>query len=153
MTLRPTLLTLLALFTLASAPTFAADLNVSDPWIREAPPGASVVAMYMLLQNPGDTEQVLTAVSSPASDTVEIHRTLHLDGIASMEQQHSVSIPAGGQLAFEAGGYHIMVINPAPLKAGDKVPFTLQMQDGSSVVIEAEVRRVMGGDPHQHHHH
>jgi len=150
MNLRPTLFTLLAIVsTLASA----ADLNVNDPWVREAPPGASAIAAYMVLENPGATEQVLTEVSSPISDNVQIHRTIHSDGVARMEQQHAVSIPAGGQLAFESGGYHIMIMNPAPLKAGDKVPFTLQLQDGSTVTIEAEVRRVMGADPHQHHHH
>jgi len=158
MTLRPTLFTLLSMIasvalTLAIPSASAAELTVNDPWVREAPPGAAAIAAYMVLENPGNTEQVLTAVSSPISDDVQIHRTIHSDGVARMEQQHSVSIPAGGQLAFESGGYHIMIMQPASLKAGDRVAFTLQLQDGSTVSVDAEVRRVMGADPHQHHHH
>ena len=158
MTLRPTLFVLLSIFTsiaatLAMPTASAAEITVIDPWVREAPPGATAIAAYMVLENPGDSEQVLTAVSSPISDDVQIHRTIHRDGVASMVQQHSVSIPAGGQLAFESGGYHIMIIDPKRVKAGDRVAFTLQLQDGSTVSVDAEVRRVMGADPHQHHHH
>jgi len=131
----------------------AADLKVSDPWVREAPPGASALAAYMVLENSGNTVQVLTAISSPVSDSVEIHRTIITDGVARMVQQQSVTIPPGEKVTFESGGYHIMVMNPPALKAGERVPFTLQLQDGGTVDIDAEVRRVMGGQHnHQHHH-
>jgi len=145
------LTTTLLLFCLSNI-ALAAELTVSDPWVREAPPGAAALAAYMLVANPGDSEQVITAISSPISDHVEMHRTLFNDGVASMQQQPSIAIPAGGQLAFEPGGYHIMVMSPPPLKAGDRVPFTLQLGNGDSVTIDAQVRRVMGGKGHAHHH-
>lgn len=140
---------LLATSTLASA----TGLKIFDPWVREAPPGASALAAYMVLENSGDTVQVLTGISSPVSDSVEIHRTIITDGVARMVQQQSVTIPPGEKLTFESGGYHIMVMNPPALKAGERVPFTLQLQDGSTVDINAEVRRVMGGQHNPQHHH
>lgn len=150
MTLRPTLFTLLII---VSSLASAAELTVSDAWIREAPPGASAIAAYMVLENPGTTEQVLTTISSPISDNIQMHNMVYQNGVASMQQQHTISIPAAGQMVFAPGGYHIMIMDPKPLKAGDSVPFTLHLQDGSTISAEAEVRRVMGADPHQHHHH
>ena len=149
MPLRPTLFALLALI---SSLASAAELTISAPWVREAPPGAAAMAAYMILKNPGTTEQILTAISSPISDNIQMHNTVHNNGVASMVQQPTLSIPAGGQLAFAPGGYHIMIMDPTPLKVGDKAPFTLQLQDGSTITVEAEVRRVMGADPRQHHH-
>ena len=145
---------LLTLLLLATASfSSAAEITVTDPWVREAPPGATAIGAYLVLENSGDNERVLIAVSSPISDTVEIHRTIQTDGVARMEQQHAIIIPAGGRVVFEPGGFHLMIIGPGPVKAGDTVPFTLKMRDGGSVTMDAEVRRVMGGDAHQHHHH
>ena len=130
----------------------ASDITVSDPWVREAPPGASALAAYMVVENHGPTERVLSAVSSPISNMVEMHRSLYRDGIASMEQQQQITIPPAGTVEFAAGGYHVMVMNPAPLKAGDQAAFTLHFKNGETITVEAEVRRVMGGQGHQHHH-
>lgn len=145
--------TLLVLLTVISSLASAAEITVSDAWVREAPPGASAIAAYMVVDNPGTDEQVLTGVSSPVSDNIQMHNMSYTDGVARMEQQLSIAIPAGGQLVFEPGGYHLMIMDPKPLKAGETVPFILELQDGSTIRMEAEVRRVMGADPHQHHHH
>ena len=145
-------LTLIALLTLLCSPTFAAELQVIDPWVREPPPGATVVGAFMELKNPGNDAIVIEAVSSPISDSVEMHRTVHSDGMARMVPQTTLTVPAGGSLVLEPGSYHLMIMNPPRLKAGDRVALTLQLADGSGVAIDAEVRRTVGGG-HQHHHH
>jgi len=120
-------------------------LMIEDPWVREPPPMASALGGFMTIHNPSGTERVLVGASSPAFGSVMLHRTVAQDGMMRMLHQHAITIPAHGMLAFEPGGYHIMLMQPKqPLKAGDKVEVTLQFQDGASETVTYEVRADAG---------
>lgn len=132
----------------------AEPLTVEDAWIREAPPGAPMLAGYLTLSNHSDEPRALVRADSPAFGMVELHRTVLEDGMARMVPQKRIQIPAGGQTQLKPGDYHLMLMKPQkPLKAGDSAALTLYFEDGSELTVEAEVRRVgMGDMPHGHSH-
>jgi copper(I)-binding protein len=129
-----------ALWLLAGALPAAADVAIRDPWIAETPPGAMAAAAFMVLENDGAEPRSAVRAESPACERIEFHRAEMEGGIARMLEQKSLSVPAGGSLALEPGGTHMMLIRPAPLRAGDRVKITLELADGETLAIEAVVR-------------
>lgn len=145
------------LIALTTTTAQAEALNVSNAWVRQGPPSAQVLAAYMTLTNPGKQEIAVTGASSPQFETVEIHRTEIVDGMARMIPQERLSIPAGGNVALEPGGLHLMLINAKqPLAADATVQIELRLDGGGSVSVDAPVRADAGmheGMDHSHHNH
>lgn len=136
---------LLAFSTLALSAFASDNLEVNDPWIREAPPNASIMAAYMVLQNESHHARTLNSISSPNFDRVEIHRTEMRDGMAHMTPVPQINISAQDKVAFAPGGLHVMLIGPKKtLKAGDKVQLTLHFKDNSTLDITAPVKKEQG---------
>lgn len=122
----------------------AEDLKISDAWVREAPPTSAVNAAYMQIANPGAKEQIITGASSPQFDTVEIHRTEIVDGMARMLPQERLVVPAGGSVTLEPNGLHLMLIQARqPLHASDHVEINLQLDGGTALKVDVEVRPAM----------
>jgi copper(I)-binding protein len=133
---------------ISTSATFSAEgsLTVEDPWVREAPPASNVLAAYLVVENKSEQNRTLNGASSPTFERVEIHKTEIVDGIASMHRQDEVEIPEGGSVAFESGGYHLMLIGPLKsLRAGDRVELSLSFTDGKQIQVNAEVRKAMEG--------
>ncbi|HEB92928.1 MAG TPA: copper chaperone PCu(A)C [Gammaproteobacteria bacterium] len=129
-------------------------IEIHDPWIREAPPTARVLAAYLQLHNHDDKTRTLVSVESPAFKRVELHRSEEKEGMATMTRVEKIIIAAHGKVAFEPGSLHIMLIDPVtPLKAGDRVNLNLHFNDGSSLNTSADVRRGGAGDKAHHHDH
>ena len=93
---------------LASAADKGASVSVRDPWIREAPPGMSMMAGYMELRNNTPQSQVLVGASSSGFESVMLHRTVVKGGMAGMQHASEVDLTANGSLKFAPGGYHLM---------------------------------------------
>jgi copper(I)-binding protein len=63
------------------------------------------------------------------------------DGSTGMQMVERIELPAGQAVAFEPGGYHIMLIGLiAPLEVGQIVTVTLTLESGELVIVDAEVR-------------
>ncbi len=134
------LLVLLAL----SAGIVSADdgLAVKNAWIREAPPGASMMAGYLTIENTSQHDNALVAVSSPVFSHVMIHRSETVDGIARMHHLERLPLPAGGSVDLAPGGYHLMMPTPAAQPtAGERIPLTLHFADQSELQVMAPVKK------------
>lgn len=151
--MKPFLLTLAGL--LLPLPLLAdADLDIQEPWIREAPPTASVLAAYMVINNHGDSPVEITAITSPDFDHTELHQTRVEDGMARMIPVKRLEIPTAGTVSLEPGGMHLMLFTPnRPLREGDAVTLVIQQRNGDPVTVKAPVLRKTGGMDHQQHHH
>ncbi len=117
------------------------SIDINQAWIREAPPGAPMLAAYLCLDNTGDSAVTLTGVESPVFDHVMMHRTENSGGMTRMIHQDQVVIPAGKKVCFEPGGLHLMM--PAPeqrLVAGDQVEMILQFPDAPCQRIQVPVK-------------
>jgi len=132
---------ILALTSIAAA-TGEADVSVRDAWVREAPPGAAMMAGYMVLQNKTSRPQVLVAASSSSFETVMIHRTIAKEGMTGMEHAPKIELLPKASLLFAPGGYHLMLLNPKrTLHAGDRVDITLEFRGGLVLPVAYEVRK------------
>ncbi len=137
----------------------AQDLKVSDVWVREAPPTSAVNAAYMHIENSGAKDLAITGASSPQFETVEIHRTEIVDGVARMLPQERLVVPAGGSVTLAPNGLHLMLIQAKqPLHAREHVEINLEIEAGTALKIDAEVRPDMregmdGMDHSQHMQH
>ena len=145
---------LLALLFTAATVADETGLVVRDAWVREAPPGASVLAGYLQLENRGPERLVLDTLSSHDFGRIELHRTLVEEGVARMQPVGQLGIAAGESVSLEPGGMHLMLFNPGrPLQAGDRVKFSILLANGASHAFEATVRRGAADEAHQHHQH
>lgn len=139
---------------LALAVAFAATgLDVSDGWVREAPPSAQALAGYLRLENGTDRPIVVTGASSPQFAQVEFHETIVEDGVARMVARPRLEIPAGGALSLAPGGIHLMLMGPKKrLQDGDQVQLSLTLGSGEQLSVTLPVRRTLDEPPHHHAH-
>ena len=115
------------------------DIVVADAWIRLMPPSRPNSAAYMTIENKTQKELILQSVSSDVITTIEMHMMEHSDGMMRMRQVTEIRIPAGGKIELKPGGFHLMLFGiQKPLAKGDRIPFVLHFQGGSSV---AEIGR------------
>ncbi len=117
-----------------------AALTAENAWIREAPPGAAVMAGYVTLHNHSAQTLRCTRVSGPDFGAAEIHRSLTKDGHSHMLRDQIVEIPAAGVAQLAPGGLHLMLFRPQRvLAAGDST--TLELDCGSERVSATFVVR------------
>ena len=117
------------------------DIMISKAWVQAMPPSQKVSAGYMTVTNNTPQETVLVSVSTDIAGACEIHQMSHINGMMKMARISNVPIPAKGHLTLEPGGFHIMLIDlRKPVNKGDIVPMTLHFQDGSSILVKADVR-------------
>lgn len=131
-------------------------ITARDAWIREAvlPEGSPTVdpendhdetassgvisALYLTVQNKGGAAVQLTGVETEVARVVEMHQTQSQNGLMQMRPVESVEIPAGGEVLFEPGGFHIMLIDVnRPLEPGDEVAVTLTFDTGERLELPA----------------
>lgn len=119
------------------------ELTVEDVWARPADTtGAARSAAYFTLRN-GLAEPVrLVSAGADVARVTEVHRSFEEDGIMRMRPvADGVEVGAGETVAFEPGGYHIMLIDlQRPLAEGDRFPLTLTFDGADERTVEAEVR-------------
>ena len=138
----PVFVCLVLALTLVAAASEEAGVSVRDAWVRETPPGMTMMAGYMELRNNTSQSQVLVAASSPGFETVMIHRTIVKDGMAGMVHASQIELAPSASLIFAPGGYHLMLMNPKrTIRAGDRVDIRLEFRGGLRLPVSFEVRK------------
>src|SRR5213593_588739 len=99
--MRPIAFFFTAAFALAVSAAAAGDykagsLDISDPWSRATPKGASVAAGYMTIKNTGSSPDRLIEGSSDVASRFELHEMKMEDGVAKMR-------PVKGGLEIKPG--------------------------------------------------
>lgn len=126
---------------LVASPAHAAPV-IQDAWIREAPPGASVLGAYMTVLNRGDRPDRLVRVTTPAAGRVEIHEMAVVDGVMSMRPLAALPVPARGTVVLKPRSTHMMLMDlPRPLKAGAQVPMTFVFARAGAIRRVVPVKR------------
>lgn len=141
------------------APAFAAQktaspLEISRPWSRATPPGATTGAGYLAIANPGKTPDRLVGGSTPVAAKLEIHEMSMTGGVMRMRPvAGGLVIGAGQTVTLKPGGYHLMLIGlKRPLKAGESVPVTLTFERAGPVKTALDVQAT-GAAPAAPSHH
>lgn len=146
---------------LLSTGVHAEDIQVEGAWIRATPPGRDAASVFMYVSSKQDAK--LVGASSPASRAVELRTMLHKGGTMKTITVESIALPAGKRMDMTSiHSYHLTLTGlKAPLKAGDTVPLTLDIEmPGSAAAkldVQAEVRPLKnamrkGGMDHSGHY-
>ncbi len=118
------------------------NIRIHNPWIREAPPNAKVLAAYMVIENHTDKPFTITGVSSVIFKKIEIHQSSVVDNMMRMEEKPTVTIKAKQKVNFEPGGIHLMLFNPRQaLRQDDTVEIIFQLKSGEKLKANAKVKK------------
>ena len=116
------------------------DLVVEDPWAREMPPVSETGAVWFRVVNHGGADHIVS-VQSPFAERTELHTHELEDGVAKMRHLPSVEVPAHGNLMFEPGDRHVMLIGlEEALVAGESFPMTIRFAKAGEMDVQVQVR-------------
>lgn len=147
-----------ALATLSSA-GLAADVEIKSPWVRGTVVGQKATGAFMEIISTGGA--AIVGASSPVAGVTEIHEMKMDGGVMKMRAVSRLDVEPGKPLGLVPGGYHVMLMDlRQPLKKGDVVPLTLQIEGKDkkieAVEVKAEVRDLTAtggaGAEHKHGH-
>lgn len=119
------------------------DLAIHDPWIRYTL--GENAAGYFVITNEGEEDRLVEA-RSDVTDRVELHEVIRDGSGGTMQEvEGGIDVPADGELVFETGGYHIMLMELDELEHGQEVGLTLVFEEAGEVAIHAPVE-IPGSD-------
>lgn len=120
----------------------AAQVIVSDPWIRGTVPQQVTTGAFMQLKSAKDAK--LVEARSPVAGVVEIHEMKMENNVMRMRAVPSLALPAGRTVELKPGGYHMMLMDlKQQMKEGEVVPVTLVVESGGAretIEFKATVR-------------
>lgn len=124
----------------------AEEVRVSGAYVRAVPPGQPNSAAFMRLSNGGAKPHALVAAQSPVAETLELHTHLMEGGMMKMRRVERIDIPAGGSVALDPGGYHLMLIGLKRfLKPDQDIELTLRFEDQTTQKLQIPVRTIEAG--------
>lgn len=130
----------------AAVDTAAADaLSVENAWVKTAKSG--MTAVFGTVRNNSDAPITISAAQFDGAKTAQLHETAE-DGSGAMSMQEKKGgfvIPAGGSLALEPGGDHIMIMGlTKPIEPGEEVSVDLMTADHRTVTFTAVAKDYSG---------
>ena len=129
-----------AAFTVSNEKPTGDVVAIMNSWVREAHDGAKMNAGYMTLINASSEEVALIKVESEAFENIEVHEMISVDGMMEMREVTDMAIPAKGQIYFEPGGKHLMLMGPKEqFKKGQQVNMTLTFKSGKKQTVSVQV--------------
>ena len=114
---------------------------IEKPWARASIGTSRPGGAYLIVRNEGSEAISLVGLHTEIAGMPSIHETrTNLDGISSMAPADDILIPAGGMIALEPGGYHVMLMKlKAPLVKGETFMMTLLFSDGTEIETNVPV--------------
>jgi len=138
---------------LCASTLLASSIEIKDSYVRATPPGLPNSAAFMTIENETAKDINIVKASSKVSKYVELHTHDMKNGVMKMYQVPKITVPKNGQVVLKPGGFHVMFIGlHHPLKTGENVTFTLELENGDTKTITAPIKTVMGGMKHKGHH-
>jgi periplasmic copper chaperone A len=118
----------------------AGNIVVDHPWARATVGTSRPGGAYLTVINKGKTADRLIAAESSIAARIELHRSVMQDGMMRMLPSPAIDVPAGGEVTFVPGGYHLMLVGlKAPLTAGARVRLTLVFEKAGRVDVKITV--------------
>lgn len=127
---------------LESAMPAAVQIEAVNATAYATAEGARTGAVFLTLNNAGNSDDMLIGASSDKATMTEIHESFvdEADGTMQMRSVDNVAVPSNGSVELKPGGYHIMLIDLlSPLVEGESFNVTLRLQDGGDVVVPVTV--------------
>ena len=138
-----------ALAQLAAPAARATDYNVgpiqiSAPWARATPKGATAGAAYMTITNTGKTPDKVSCVASDASAECQIHTMTMDNGVMQMRPvEGGLEIKPGETVTLKPGSLHMMLVNlKHPLEQGNTIKATLKFDTAGTIDIDYPIAAI-----------
>ena len=133
-------LSFLVLWFAFTAAAQAADVTVTDAWLRASLGQSPNTAGYMKIKNNGAGEDKLVAVSVAGANMAHVHESAMKDGVMQMNTA-DMTIKPGEVVELTPGGLHIMVMGAkTAFKAGETVQLRLRFARAGEITVDAQVR-------------
>lgn len=117
-------------------------LQISDAWIRQAPPGVMMLGGYLQIKNQTDQPLSIKTLTSPLFKKIEIHKTLNENGLSRMMHVPNLTIPPNEQVALVPGNMHLMIMHPTrALQVDEMVLINIELENGDLMSFEAQVKK------------
>jgi len=120
------------------------ELYVGGAWARPAPAGG-LAAVYFLLGNGTSQADALLSASTQAARVTEMHRSMSMGDESDamiMTPIDRVDLAAGQQVAFEPGGYHLMLFDlQQDLVEGDQFTLIMHFEQAGELEVDVKVIR------------
>lgn len=132
---------------IASSPAGAqsAGLTARDAWMREPLPSRDATAVFVVIENSSTEKRAIVSATTVGAEKVELHNMVMTGGMMRMTPVPAIEIPARGRTELKPGSFHIMVFGLKDRPAvGATIPLTLTLDNGQTLPIAAEVRKVEG---------
>lgn len=124
-----------------TAPEGIPGLTVENARLVLPPVAGNPAAVYFDLAYEGERGLSIRRVDVAQSKEAMLHAYADNNGQMQMGESMPIAITKGSKIAFEPGGYHVMVFELAPeVLAGGKVEVTLTVSGGDKYSFDAEVR-------------
>ena len=137
----------IAIAILATACSGAGSPEVTDAWARTSANMQEAGVVYMTISGGSDDDSLSGAAVDPTvAARAELHETTMHEGEDGLEMMmmtplSSIAVPAGDDVVFEPGGYHVMLFQLAePLVTGAEFTLTLDFEKAGDKVVTVAVR-------------
>ena len=84
-------------------------IKITDGYFLLPPPGRSVTAGYLNIQNNSEKDITLIGIDADKFSTIEVHEHRHEDGIMQMRKVDNLIISPKESIVMRPGGYHLMI--------------------------------------------
>lgn len=140
---------LLSLTLLASA-IFAADIEVSEIYVKQTPPNAKNTAIFLKIKNNTAQNIALVDAECDLSEYTEIHTILREGDKMTMIKVPDLTINANSSLELKPGGDHIMLFDlKKPVTKDSKANLTLTFSNGESLKLTNIESKEVAKRPHK----
>ena len=150
--MRKTLLVFLVFLLAAPFVRGESGISVKDPWVRQNPPGTSVTAAYMVIENPAGADELLEVICGCSAEG-SLHVIEMKEGSDSMVMKEvpSIAVPPGASVALSPGGSHVMLMGLSG-DMGESVVLELRFRSGARISVTAPVLDPVAARKRGHHH-
>jgi copper(I)-binding protein len=130
-------------------------LQISAPWARATPKGASIGGGYLKITNTGTSPDRLLGGSTPVSGKIEVHEmSMASGGVMKMrEVSGGLEIKPGETIELRPGAVHLMLVGlKHQLSQGGHFKATLQFEKAGKVDVDFSIAGIgataAGGGAH-----
>ena len=119
-----------------------AELQVENAWAKAAESG--MTAVFADISNAGGEDITMVGGTTEVAKMVELHEVV--DGVMQ-QKEGGIVVPADSTISLMPGADHIMIMGlTTPLLAGDTMSVTIELDNGETLEITADVRDYQGAN-------
>jgi copper(I)-binding protein len=120
------------------------EIELDEAWARPTV-GQAPAAVYVTIDNKGDSADRLTGAFSDHAAMAMVHQNEVVNGVARMRMAGDINVPAGDRIEMVPGGTHVMLEGlRAPLKTGDRFDLVLRFKESGDKTVEVAVVKPEG---------